>query len=391
MLAIQLIVIKNMNEKKKVARGHRGEKGLRNPIEPMDKVPANLSQMAWDLYCRAFAETSEKTPRPQPLGEEQFMNLMNDPKFKKFFSMQGTEPAGMLILASDMRDVGFWISIPYLEQELPEELENDGLYYVAGVLTDPSVRKQPIRHFVSLMENMIEFVIKENRQLLMDYSPQSAPNYAELVERYYGNKWGNSAIEYIDLDRQLHGSIEIENVIEESALNPKTEALDEVKDSVMIEALRKLYEKRYAEIEKKSVQPQALSQEAFEAALKDPDYIKLIDKDDSDNIQGFVLVSRKVEKPEHMLNPAFMSEKHGDDLQLFNVCGFAGSEQGIENCIRKLCPMVQQHEGVLYFVGSEKGMAEELEAIKKVAGGEFNYDGSQDYGLFKHSPADEQE
>lgn len=336
-------------------------------------------EIAWTLYCNAFAETSTKTPRPQPLDRVTFEKIMLDEDFQKvFFGEKSGEPKAMMILTDNMKKVAFWINNPFLEKHYPEEYRDQKIYYVVGILTDPSVRGKPQKYLQKIIEEMASRVVRDNKILLQDFSPESAPNYADIIERYYGNKIGDHKIVYTDLDRQVHGTVDALNNIDESAVDVNVYGESEGQE---LQEIMNYYNSYYDAVNQEAVQPQSFSREAIEETIQNDSITTLYVKE-GNRVKGMAVISRDITTPSGLLSKDYISKKYPEN-DFIVIVALAGDRDTKMNLIKKICIEAKKENRKIYYVGSEKACSDDLALIKEITGDNYNHDGSQNYGVFK--------
>lgn len=357
------------------------KKGVVKRVEIKRLNPRQIEK-AWTLYKRAFEQTARMTPRPQPLDLERFREIMVDPDFIKFFfAEKKSQPKAMLILTAVMEKVPFWINGEYLNTNYQDEVESGRMDYVVGILTDPDVRGKPQQYFRNILEVMDERMATGERILLQDFSPESAPNYPDIISRYYPDKY-----QYSQLDRQLHGTLDATAEIELESEDEKVIQSDSPEQE-WLDKLYYLYEEYYAKINKTAVQPQSYSREFFLEMYSSQDYTKLIDFNDNGEPCGLAIVSKDLGSLGGILNEQFIKKKYGN-VDFLVIIGLVGDDNTKKSLTKKICQLAHEQKRKIYFVGSENAMSDDLALLESFSGSELNYDGAQNYGVFSLVSAD---
>lgn len=171
-------------------------------------VDTQLAGKLLDLYHAAFEPLEVASPARQSFTDEEFLAQLASEKVVKFVALDGGEPCGLGLLATDLHEVP-WISPRYFEARLPDYYTRGLIHYVTVIFVAEGHRTSPSAS--RLMRAIARHAAKNRAYLVFDFCGANVeqggglPRLIDLTVRRICTR-----VEWSELDRQSYYGLALE-------------------------------------------------------------------------------------------------------------------------------------------------------------------------------------
>lgn len=129
-------------------------------------LDATMTEEFYELYDAAFGPLRALAAARQVLTDDEFAEMMTDPRVAKYVAWDADwHPLGLTVISDDLATVP-WVSPEFYAAHYPEHTARGALYYVGFALAHPGRRRQGV--FLTMLDAILARFARESAVCLYD-------------------------------------------------------------------------------------------------------------------------------------------------------------------------------------------------------------------------------